>query len=380
MCPPDDKKFFKDLNYFQPFGSMVRRGDIMPVYVVYDQEPLSDYALDTYKHRLRWVTRKHLHPIVNQAEFGEIFGCWLFSGTVPICFHSEKNSNEISSLEKHLTIPCYYWYHAFVARDWFRYWERHYHLAPKNKSDAPYRFLLYAREHTGTRAYRQTLVEKLQKHKDTILYDWQGTKAVPATHSAYIDTDDANQSGIHLVAETLFSTNKIQLTEKVFKPMVMSQPFIIWGAPGTLAYLRDYGFQTFDHVWPEVYDLEQDHDRRMQMLVDLVNKIASLSSDQYRKLYQKCLPIIEHNRKRFFSSDFMNHCWQELETNWQHAIETRNNLEIDLPGGQFLHILYRNQELAALPFYQSQIENFLDKMDETGRKRALLKYPEFNDL
>lgn len=347
---------------------------------MYDQEPLSDHALSTYKYRLRWGTRTRQQHLIDQASFGEMFGCWTFSGTFPICCHSERNSAEVASLQQHLVVPCYYWYHAFIARDWYRYWERHRLLAAKNKSTAPYRFLLYARDHTATRSYRKHLIEQLSVHKDSILYDWHNTRSVPASYSATIDIDDANQAGVHLVAETLFETNKIQLTEKVFKPMVMNQPFIVWSAPGTLAYLREYGFKTFDHVWSEAYDQETDHSRRMQMLIDLVCDLAAMPADQYHSLYEKCLPVIEHNRERFYSSRFMDHCWQELETNWQQAIDQRQELLEELPGGVFINILHRNRDLASVGWYPALVENLLSKMDAETRVRVLARCPEFNEL
>lgn len=379
LRPPERIDRLKDLGFFEDIGKNKTR-DIMPIYIMYDQEPLFDYALTTYKYRIRWGVRKHEHHILDRASLGELLGCSLFSGHFPIWCHSEKNSDEISDLERNLSIPCYYWYHAFVSRDWFRYWQNHRRLEVQDKSRATYRFLLYARDHTGSREYRKNLIKQLEVYKDDILYDWSGTKSVDASYSAMIDIEDSNLAGIHLVSETLFYTNKIHLTEKVFKPMVMSQPFIIWAAPGTLAYLKDYGFQTFEHIWSEAYDNEQDHGCRMQMLVELVKSLHSLSAEEYQILYQKCLPIIAHNRKRFFSSEFMDHCWKELETNWMVAKDTRDRLLEELPGGQFINILDRNPDLGSLSWYQTLLSNLVDKMDTTTRDTIRSRYPQFSDL
>ncbi len=38
-----------------------------------------------------------------------------------ILLHSEKNSNEIDKYANSGFIPTYYWSHALIARDWFRY-------------------------------------------------------------------------------------------------------------------------------------------------------------------------------------------------------------------------------------------------------------------
>lgn len=380
LCAPKNKLHEKDLNFFQNLGENPLRGHVVPTYVIYDQEPLLASAISTYKHRLTWVTRKGQHAAVERLTFGELFGCWAFSSMFPVCCHSEKNSAEIASAAEHLAIPCYYWYHAFVARDWYRYWQHHHGLRIKDKSQAPYRFLLYARDFTGTREYRKSLINHLQHLKASIAYNWTGTNTVPSSHSAVIVTDDADLAGIHLVAETLFETSKIQLTEKIFKPMVMSQPFIIWSAPGTLAYLRDYGFRTFDHVWSEDYDLETDHDRRMHMLIDLVKSIAAMPADQYQSLYQQCLPVIEHNRKRFYSQEFMDHCWHELEGNWQQAVSSREQLMQELPGGQFIHLLHENPDLASFDFYNTQLANLIANMDAKTRAWIPSRYPEFSDL
>lgn len=323
---------------------------------MYDQEPLLDLAIITYRMKIRWAEKKELYKIVDQLSIGAMIGCWLSSRSFPVWCHSELRSDEITDLERNFFVPCYYWYHAFIARDWYRYWHLHRELAPRDKSDAPYRFLLYARDDSGTRRYRKQMLERLKVHHHAILHNWEGTTVVDPTYSAKIDIADAGRSGIHLVAETLFDTNKIHLTEKVFKSMVMSQPFIIWGPPGTLGYLRDYGFQTFDHVWSESYDLEKDPAKRMEMLLELVDKINALPIKQYRRLYQRCLPTIEHNRKRFYSTEFMDQCWSELQSNWHHATDTRNELLQRFSGGHFAQVLQHNPDVCKLDAFKQQAD------------------------
>ena len=378
-CPSSDPTKLKNLLDFEDRAKNVIRAS-MPTYVMYDQEPLDIHAFDTYKDRMLHMVNPDQHHTLEQLELGELLAWRLSVADFPIWCHSEKHSDEIENLRKHQAIPCYYWYHAIIARDWFRYWQRYRNLLPTDKSRAPYRFLLYARDHTGSRAYRKDLVKGLESIKQTVLYNWQAAGSVDAGYSAKIEPSDAMQSGIHLVAETLFATNKIHLTEKIFKPMVMSQPFIVWGPPGTLAYLRDYGFQTFSHVWSESYDLESDHSRRMDMLLDLVKKIARMPQERYSQLYKQCLPQIQHNRERFYSQSFMDDCWSELETNWERAETERQALLDEFPGGQWINLLAKNHAMASQKINRAVVGILIAKLEDHRRDRVLAMHPQFTEL
>ena len=68
----------------------------------------------------------------------------------------------------------------------------------------------------------------------------------------------------NVVSETVFYHNKLHLTEKIFKPIVSKQPFMLLAAPGNLKYLKSYGFKTFDHLWSEDYDNEVHDEQRYE--------------------------------------------------------------------------------------------------------------------
>ena len=59
---------------------------------------------------------------------------------------------------------------------------------------------------------------------------------------------------IHIVTETSFEENELFLSEKIIKPIVMYQPFIVLGPMGYLKRLKGYGFKTFSDFWDESYD------------------------------------------------------------------------------------------------------------------------------
>ncbi len=82
--------------------------------------------------------------------------------------------------------------------------------------------------------------------------------------SADVNDDYIHQALWNVVTETVFYDEKLHLTEKIFKPIVTKRPFILVAAAGNLAYLKSYGFKTFDRWIDESYDNETDHDVRIQ--------------------------------------------------------------------------------------------------------------------
>lgn len=348
--------------------------------VMYDQEPLFVSAVDIYRSIMRDSTECDLHQLIDQAYMPDIVatGRMRTSG-IPIWCHSELNSLEIENMESRLFVPCYYWYHAMIARDWFRHWQYNSLVQPKNNSKAPYRFLLYARDFSGSRIYRSRLLQDLDPLRTSIKHDWLRTKNISSDHSAKIDLEDASSCAIHLVAETLFDTGKIHLTEKIFKPIVMSQPFLIWAPPGSLKYLKSYGFRTFSSVWSEDYDEQTDHDKRHAMLIALVESINRLDDDSFSSLYEKCLPIIQHNREWFFH--YINDvAWKELVDNFGRAMSRRQELERENPGGQICYVLGTNHDLWNIPSNRVPIQHVMRDMDQQELYRLLIRYPQFSEL
>jgi hypothetical protein len=244
-----------------------------------------------------------------------------------------------------------------IARDWFRHWYRHNDLQVRNKANEIYRFLIYSRDFTGTREYRTQVIDHLKNYQHQVNYNWNQDYRCP-TMSAAIDISDANNSAIHLVAETLFDTEKIYLTEKVFKPMVMCQPFVLFGPPNSLQYLRDYGFKTFDAFWSEDYDLIVNAKDRQCAILNLVDSIAAMPAEQFENLYQELLPIIEHNRNHFYSTKFQDILWDELQKNCSEALLKQQELSEQLPGGTWAYVV--NQIFERTQCFPERWQNNLD--------------------
>ena len=305
--------------------------DASGIIILHDQEPLiREYALDIYRNRLY---QKKKHNMWLQLTDEELWMYHWNTCTWPIICHSEKNSADIEWVQNLGVIDCHYFYHGLIARDWYRHWKHHSDLF--NKHTLSHRFLLYVRDCTGTREYRKEVLEKLTPIKDQIKSNWGVSPGIGSDFSAKIVVEDSLDTGIQLILETLFVENKVHVTEKVFKPMVMMQPFIVFSGPGTLAYLKSYGFRTFDEIWDESYDKEIDPDKRMEKILNLIRQLYSMSDSEFHDTITKSQEIVRHNQRHFFSEEFEKIMLDELHQNVRHALELQRQKTLSDPGGSW---------------------------------------------
>lgn len=108
--------------------------------------------------------------------------------------------------------------------------------------------------------------------------------------------DFYKNSYINIITETYFFNNVRHITEKTYKPIAFMQPFIIFAAPGTLAYLRSLGFKTFNQFWDESYDDILDHEVRFLTIMNLIERISKWTDVKMIDLTYDVKSILEHNR------------------------------------------------------------------------------------
>jgi hypothetical protein len=100
-----------------------------------------------------------------------------------------------------------------------------------------------------------------------------------------------------IVNESRFAQPTANYSEKVYRPMFYKKPFVLVAPPHTLHYLREQGFQTFGDFWDESYDALEDHESRLFAIFDIIDQINNMSISDLKIIYNKMLPILEHNRK-----------------------------------------------------------------------------------
>lgn len=85
------------------------------------------------------------------------------------------------------------------------------------------------------------------------------------------------------------------ITEKAYKPIACKTPFLAFATPNWLEDLRNLGFKTYAPYINEDYDKETDSLKRLNMIVDEINRICSLDSNAYNELVKNCKLVAEEN-------------------------------------------------------------------------------------
>jgi hypothetical protein len=264
-----------------------------------------------------------------------------------LLLHSEKNSLDVVKYSQDQFIPIYYWNHAILALDWYRYAKHVKKIYNNNNSK---KFLIYNRSWSGTREYRLKLADLLIQYNLTdhcqtscgftdagthytqhvfannawrpqhCLEDHYIANGYSANSSADFDSGDYQSTDIEIIAETLFDDQRIHLTEKSLRPIALGQPFILLASPGSLEYLKSYGFKTFESVIDESYDQIQDPYLRLKAVIHIMQDITKLSNQQYTNLLHKLNEIALYNKHYFFSDQFFNVVNSELTKNLHNGI------------------------------------------------------------
>ena len=335
-----------------------------PHLICYDQEPLNyNFYKDTPIRLPKDFSQSVDFSILPKRNLRVVLGnmydkCLLL--------HSEKNSPEVQNYQQDQFVPVYYWSHAIIARDWFRY-------APQVdfKKNIKKTFLIYNRAWSGTREYRLKFTDLLIEHnlvehcKTTFNpYDndqyynnhifvnsqWKPAHnleqyfiptSASSACSADFDVDDYNSTEFEIVLETLFDDQRQQLTEKILRPIACKQPFMLATSAGGLEYLRSYGFQTFGEVIDESYDLIKDPVERLQKIIETMKTVIAWDPEYKLLQMEKIKKICKFNHQHFFSNDFFNTVITELKNNLSTAFDYIENTNLGYH--------YRNLEVRNIP-------------------------------
>lgn len=143
-------------------------------------------------------------------------------------------------------------------------------------------------------------------HKHQIIHTDRNTQEVDKDDRA-IPVDQYERSFFALVSETLFGdpgdTDCLQLTEKIYKAIAYKIPFMVVGSAGTLQELRDQGYETFPEMFDESYDSMVNPRKRMQAIIDNLEKWRMQTEQEKRRVYQSVIPKIFRNYQHFLQEN-----------------------------------------------------------------------------
>ncbi|MDB4348966.1 hypothetical protein OAA64_01430 [bacterium] len=102
-------------------------------------------------------------------------------------------------------------------------------------------------------------------------------------------------SYLHIVSETYLENGQTFFSEKIFKPIMHFQPFILIGSHNDLQALRSLGYKTFEGIIDETYDTIESPFVRLATAYNEIVRIINLSNDELEKMYIDCQDILIHN-------------------------------------------------------------------------------------
>lgn len=286
-----------------------------------------------------------LHYILDEQLFKEFCFHWAQFRDFFI-FHSEKNSKDLDTLASQGLTFIHWFANGYIcSNNWFRNYkdinivteyvpiQHRFICANRLIDDARiYRikFLNLINTHNGLYSlldhdpytnrsleeiYPENLVKphSFDKHENSSA--WLNLEEFHYTdvNGKHVFMPSAWKSSfLHVVPETV--VDRVHLTEKIFKPIILKQPFVLINGCGGLEYLRSYGFKTFNEFWSEDYDNIEDLDARLQAVANIVNYIGDCSFSELELMREKMKPILEYNYNWFYNG-FADQCWQELSDN-----------------------------------------------------------------
>ena len=105
-----------------------------------------------------------------------------------------------------------------------------------------------------------------------------------------------NDTFLNLVIEThQFPSSELFFSEKSVRPIYTAQPFIIFGNPESLKYLKQLGYKTFSDFWDESYDEDVPLQERFDRLFNTLESIADKPMEELNEWLCDMQPILEHN-------------------------------------------------------------------------------------
>jgi hypothetical protein len=273
---------------------------------------------------------------------------------VKALIHSEKNSEAVDQVcSLYGWQPYYYFFHGWAALDWFRGYNQTWLMPNLEDREISATFICPNRIVAGMRGHRLILfyyflklkmmnnhisfpevcpaekisvkhairsltstypdIETVYNHRGlTLPLNFKNEENSPM-HSCWLSLfDECATSLLYVVTETLADGNRLHLTEKTFKPICLKMPFVLVSTPGSLEYLRSYGFKTFAHLWDESYDEEPDYHKRLEKIAHLLKTLNNLGVQEKQELFNAAKDTVIHNFEHFYSGGFENILTKEL--------------------------------------------------------------------
>lgn len=145
------------------------------------------------------------------------------------------------------------------------------------------------------------------------------TKCDNSIMTGIYDDEPYRRTSFNITNETEIHDDVCFLSEKTWKAVISCRPFVIMGTPGTLKYLRQKGFMTFEKYLDESYDNIKGFNGRFLHVSNIIKVIGNLSHQQLTIFKNSVRPILNHNLHVFATTrtemeTTIDDMWRSLST------------------------------------------------------------------
>jgi hypothetical protein len=167
--------------------------------------------------------------------------------------------------------------------------------------------------------YHQSVIDEFEKHDDN-----RDISNILKVTSRNLDCEDLTKiagygfenkniylsSYLSLVSESIFFQIREEedvyvefptgyLSEKIWKPIGHSHPFILIGPAKSLEYIHSMGYKTFHPYIDESYDIETDDFKRLEMINIEIERFAKKTKEEKDQFLIDVNDILKHNQNLF---------------------------------------------------------------------------------
>jgi hypothetical protein len=145
-----------------------------------------------------------------------------------------------------------------------------------------------------------------------------------------ITKEDYERTFLSMVTESLVDDGTLFFSEKIWKPLMVGHPFLLYGNQYSLKYLKEKGYRTFDKWFDESYDNEPSRDQRSIMISKELKRLSELSMDELHQMRNEMKEVCQHNQLKYRElydlkysdmeinkdiSDVLEEIWSDLNKN-----------------------------------------------------------------
>ena len=304
----------QDLEQFISMHSLENQQfDITGEYYTLHNHDLDSYdrrfaIIDVREENTRMANNKEFHEeLTRRCDLLKSQGFVFIQATPWESLENIKNSNlyPITDIE-HVK------WSGGVSWFWFYMYNKHHGKTYEFNHDTKKFDFLYLNK--TMRGHRQKLFNSVETLMENSIYtNWHKGIKLPAEYELpwaqnypkYGKDQDIyekpyNDTKYSLVSETNDTDDEVFMTEKIWKPIIAQQVFIVHGNYLYLQKLREIGFKTFSNHFDESYDLERNKDKRID---NIVNTCRDLLARNWQDIYLQTQSLRKHNHDLFFNKE-----------------------------------------------------------------------------